>query len=71
MSIFRYRKTRNKRNSDIKQEVKHKQHLPDSRYPETRLVFSSLQFEIEIFRYTDIYAEYSMTILLQTEKCIM
>lgn len=61
MSIFRYRKTQN---SDIKQEVKYKQHLPDSRYPETRLVLSRLQFQIEIFRYTDIYAEYSMTILL-------
>lgn len=69
MSIFRYRKTQNK-NSDIKQEVKYKQHLPDSRHPETRLVLSRLQFQIEIFRYTDIYAEYSMTILLQTEKCI-
>lgn len=55
---------------DFKQEVKNKDQLPDSRYPETRLVLSRLQFQVEVFRYANIYAEYSMTILLQAEQYV-
>lgn len=63
-------KKKMQKSSDFKQEVKNKDHLPDPRYPETRLVLSRLQFQVEIFRYANIYAEYSMTIPLQGEQFV-
>lgn len=69
MSVEKKQKN-NKNPSDFKQKVKNKHHLPDSRYPETGLVLSRLQFQVEVFRYANIYAEYSMTILLQAEQSL-